>query len=1235
MSAFTFRHKSFLVAFTALVAWGGYAPDVQAKTPKNTVAAAPAASPLAAAKAKAEAAAKVGDTAGLAKANAEIAALAGALPAWAQQKQDAASAVPADKQRAVGMWSKMHQAAQAADAQGNMDRALDLAGRAAGVAKDNLGEGHMATLVSWEDLAGLLTKAGKLDEADVTYAKAIAAADAALGAAHPETLKIKAAYSAFLTQQVRFADALTLNTDALAAATPALGAEHPLTLDVALTLGRVQLIKGDAKGAAGQLETVCAAQRKVFGNWHPVLAQCLAARQSAVTALGDIEQAFALANEAVTIFKANGDAALSVRTDLGVLEQKRGHLPEARTLLEAVSKEAAAANDHEQDMSAKASLTEVLEDLGEQDAAETLGLSVLEDRTAALGTGHPDRLAALSTMGAIYRKQGRLVEAEHAFNEAYDAYNKVLGAKHPATIIAANNLGEILEKEGIFDRAEPYLRIAADSSRDAYGESNPTTLAAYNNLALLFESQGVFDKAEPLYKVVIAIESKGTGPRNAETIASVNNLAYLYMLQGNYAQAGDMFAQVLAAWEKAYGPKHINTMKALNNLARAHFRTGKVAEAEKEFDRALATRRQVLGEKHMDTLRSQHDLAVLYAGTNRREQAKALLLKTIASDEEVLGNQHPYTFEAMNTLAGVLVDMGDRPGALKVRQAIFERRNAFLDRMLYVTGSNAREGYIRLYQPELSAFVAQLVQQGGSEGARGIEQVSLARKGLLLKVASELQQVGRLSHDPEMTKLTDELVATRKKLASLTLAGPTPETRGTHVKTLSAMEERISVLEGELGRASARFRRTTEPATLDLLEGVLPKDAALVDFLIYGEEGTSHLAATILTFDGDKPVYNLVTYPDLAAINAGIQKYRTDIQKEDIEMEDLQDSGQATYDLVWKPLEQALGNHSKVYLVPDGMLNILPISALVTKDGKYLIEKVDMYVLGSSRDLLPSNIPPAKGGYIIDAGPDYNTDALPGKEEADQAKRRSATINADQRGGDLRGMASGLRGLHFDPLPGAEREGALIRKAVEGGGTVTTFYTKGDAQERTLHELKEPPEFLHIATHGFFLKPDDSLRKRLLSLQRGADIQLPPPGDNPLLRAGLAFAGINANAAVLGEIDTSNDGVLTALEVLSLDLSGTRLVILSACETGLGEIHEGEGVYGLRRAFQEAGVQSIINSLWEVSDAGTQTLMTAVYKRLLAGEAPHKALRDSQIEMLRKAEWSAPYIWSAFFMVGT
>ena len=333
---------------------------------------------------------------------------------------------------------------------------------------------------------------------------------------------------------------------------------------------------------------------------------------------------------------------------------------------------------------------------------------------------------------------------------------------------------------------------------------------------------------------------------------------------------------------------------------------------------------------------------------------------------------------------------------------------------------------------------------------------------------------------------------------------------------------------------------------------------------------------------------------------------------------------------MWEPLNPALKDRTDVYLVPDGTLNILPISALVEKNRKYLIERIDLHILTSSRDLLPSHIPAAKGGYMINAGPDYNTEEVTGKAVLEKARSRSANTDVQSA---IRGM-SGLRGLRFDPLPGAEKEGQLIQKTVEGQGKPTAIYSKANAQEKVLRDMKEPPEVLHIATHGFFLKADDTLRKRLLKLQRSSDFQFPPPGDNPLLRAGLAFAGINSNAQVLGDIDTDNDGVLTALEVLSLDLTGTRLAILSACETGLGEVHEGEGVYGLRRAFQEAGAQSVVSSLWEVSDAGTQTLMAALYKRLLAGKTPHDALREAQLEMLRNSQWSMPYIWSAFFMVG-
>ena len=1157
-----------------------------------------------------------------------------ALPAWVVEKQQAASAVPASKQRAVMLWNRAHQQAIASAGGGDLAKALEEANQALGIAKDNLGETHLATIISATDLAALQQMAGQVEASEANYQLALKLSQAALGDSHPETLKVAQALAGLYQSQAKFDQATKVYQAAAKASAAGLGAEHPQTISLQLAVVRSQINASKVKEAATLLDGTCNLSRKVYGEAHGEFTRCLAQQGALKRQQGDYNAAAGVYDQALSVQKLalapTDPLSLITRIDAGAVYHRQGRLAEARQVLEGAVRDAAAANDTSTELSAKGDLADVLDDVGEYDAAEAMAKEVLDKQTARLGAGHPNTLAAMSSLASVYRKQGRLVEAEKTFQEAWDRYHKVLGDDHRSTVIAANNLGEILEKEGIYERAEPYLRGALQGSRAAFGETHPATMTTMNNLALLYESQGVFDKAEPLYQSVITVFSKTIGPRHPDTIASTNNLAYLYMLKGEYERASVMFKQVYDAWVKAYGPKHQNTLKALNNLARSYAKMGKFKEAEPLFNQALAARRAVLGEKHIDTLRSQHDLAALYRSTKRLNEAETLLKSTLAADESVLGPAHPYTFETLNTLAGVQEDKGDIQAASQTRKTTFVRRTEFLNRVLYVTGDNAREGYVRLHQPELAAYVALLAKQDETVAGKALMEVSLNRKGMLLKVASEIQQVTRLSRDPELTKLTEQLTETRKRLAALTLSGPTEETKDNHVEVINGLEEQINTLQGMLGRSSVRFQQSVAPIGLDELVAALPANSALVDFFIYGEEGQSKLVAAVLRKDGDTPAYGLVKFDSVAAIDNAILKYRTDIQNEEIEIDDLLDSGESVYKLVWQPLERALKDRTNIYLVPDGTMNILPISALVEKNRKYLIERIDLHVLTSSRDLLPSRIPAAKGGYMINAGPDYNTDEVVGKAVLEKAKSRSAGADVQSA---VRGM-SGMRGLKFDPLPGAEKEGQLIQKTVEGQGKPTAIYSKAGAQEKVLREMQQPPEVLHIATHGFFLKADDTLRKRLLKLQRSSDFQFPPPGDNPLLRAGLAFAGINSNAQVLGDIDTDNDGVLTALEVLGLDLTGTRLAILSACETGLGEIHEGEGVYGLRRAFQEAGAQSVVSSLWEVSDAGTQTLMAALYKRLLAGKNPHDALREAQLEMLRNSQWSMPYIWSAFFMVG-
>ncbi|OAN44677.1 hypothetical protein A6A04_07560 [Paramagnetospirillum marisnigri] len=1166
---------------------------------------------------------------------AEITRLRDVLPPWVAEKQQAASGVPQAKQRAAVLWNRAHQQAIASAGGGDLPKAMEEASQALNIAKDNLGEGHLATIISATDLAGLQQLAGMSDAAEASFQLALKLSQASLGEGHPETLKIAQALASHYQSQAKMDAAVKTYQAAAKASATALGAEHPATLRLQMSVARSQVNASKVKDGEKLLDATCAAARKVYGAAHGEYSRCVAQQGAMKRHQGEYNAAAGLYDQALAIQKLalapSDPLGLTSRIDAGAVYHRQGRLAEAQSVLESVVKDAGAANDITNLLSAKGDLADVLDDRGEYDKAEAMAKEVLEAQTARLGAAHPNTLAALSSLASVYRKQGRLLEAEKTFQDALERYLKVLGPDHASSVIATNNLGEILEKQGIYERAEPYLRAALDSSRKAFGETHPTTMTTMNNLALLYESQGVFDKAEPLYQSVIAVFSKTIGPKHPDTIASTNNLAYLYMLKGEPERASAMFKQVHEAWSKAYGPRHQNTLKALNNLARAYHRMGKVKEAEPLLEQALASRRAVLGEKHLDTLRSMHDLGALYRTTKRLKEAEALLRKTLAADEAVLGPAHPYTFETLNTLGAVLEDKGDIKGAAEVRKTTFMRRTEFLNRVLYVTGDNAREGYVRLHGPELAAYVSALTKLDEETAGRSLMEVSLNRKGILLKVASEIQQMTRLSRDPELTKITDELSEVRKKLAALTLSGPTDETKDNHVEVINGLEEKVNTLQGALGRASARFQKSVAPIALDDLVKALPSGAVLVDFFIYGEEGTQKLVAAVMRKDGDTPSFGLVKYDALPPIDAAILKYRAEIQNEDVDIDDLLDLGQSVHKLVWQPLERLIKTSTKVYVVPDGGLNILPLSALVEPSRKYLIERIDLYVLNSTRDLLPSTIQAAKGGYMINAGPDYNTDEVVGKAVLEKARSRSAGSEFQNT---MRGGAAGMRGLKFDPLPGAEKEGQLIQKTVENQGKPTTVYSKADAQERVLREMNQPPEVLHIATHGFFLKADDTLRKRLLKLQRSSDFQFPPPGDNPLLRAGLAFAGINSNAAVLGDIDTDNDGVLTALEVLGLDLTGTRLAILSACETGLGEIHEGEGVYGLRRAFQEAGAQSVVSSLWEVSDAGTQTLMAALYKRLLAGKTPHDALREAQLEMLRNSQWSMPYIWSAFFMVG-
>ncbi len=1235
-------------------------------------------------------AARHGDTESAGLYNEIITELARAWPDWVEERLARAGGLTEEQavEDSYARWDELLASAHLALEDGDLEAAVEDGEAALDVAEASFGPNHLLTINSLRELAEIKYVAGDMLNAESLLNVAAERAADALGENHPETVAINGTVAALYEDQGRLEDALFLREINAEALTEALGPNHPDTLSENRARARLMGDLGRFEDAADLLDATCAGLETTLGRYHPSSAECLTQLGQLLESAGETDAARQVFSEALQIdsavLGATDPVVLLLRSDLAELMRRDAQFDAALAELEDLLATARTMYPDDVDLKAKiaSTLARVHEDMGNFKAALALKQEVYADRVERLGEDDPDTLAALSALGDVFLRMGQFGEAEDAYELALAGYLDIYGENHAATVAVMNNLGLTLEQAGLYDRAEPLLRQALTISQALLGPAHPTTLRNMNNLALLYESQGNFDRAEPLYRGPIEILTQDLGEDHPDTLAMVNNLAYLYMLEQDYPAAAEMFERVYQGWSRTLGPDNQNTLKGENNLARVYLALGRLDDAEVMFEDALARRRGSLGDRHIDVQRSMHDLADLYLAQGRLDEAEALLRDTLALNEAELGAQHPYTFETLGTLAEVLQAQGRLDDSIDVRSDIFERRTRFLDRMLWATSENAREGYIRLHRPELDAYVRASTELNSVDGGLALLNVALQRKGLLLRISAEIQQIANLGLNAELADLADQLTAKRKELAALTLAGPQDLTGDEHLSEIRALESEVEVLEGQLARESAVFRETSAAVDINDLLEQMPENAVLIDWLVYNDaDGTPQLAAGILARTAGEPVLGRVLYDDYAAVRSAISEYRELVQDQGAPDEEIVEIGQWIYEQIWKPVAEYIPDGARVYIVPDGALNIVPFEALVDADERFLLETTELVQLSTSRDLVPSTIPAAQGPVMVMAGPDYDTEDAAGPEVLAEVRSRAATratrsaqraaevqagepqvgelVAAGSRGlrstraarlrslspdeidsrsaaakATLRAASAGLRGLRFSPLPGAEREGQLIIEEVLDSGLANDMYAGKRAEERVLADLEQPPRVLHVATHGFFLKSNDELRKRLLKLQRSADVALPPPGDNPLLRAGLAFAGINSNAPYLGEIDTENDGVLTALEVLSLNLAGTELAVLSACETGLGEVHDGEGVYGLRRAFEEAGVKQIVMSLWEVSDAGTQALMTLMYANLLSGMEPREALRSAQRELMQDPRWGYPYIWAAFTIVG-
>jgi CHAT domain-containing protein len=812
-----------------------------------------------------------------------------------------------------------------------------------------------------------------------------------------------------------------------------------------------------------------------------------------------------------------------------------------------------------------------------------------------------------------------------------------------------------LQRESKFDQAIPLAERELTILKRLLGNEHPDVANRLSNLARLYEHQERYSEAELFYKQALEITKRLQSGNNISKssalqllVSSLTRLATFYRVHRRYNEAEPLYQQALEINQRELGKDDLSggLLFSLNNLAFVYEAQERYDKAEPLYRQALEMSRRLRENYSMDVLTSLDNLASLYILQGRYNEAEVLLREKLEREKPVhLGNSQ-YMGMSLSKLAVLYHAKGDYSLAMAFREQSLQQEETFLNRSLSYGSELNMISIMQILATNTSSVISFHLQTtpGNALAARLALTTILQRKGRILDLQTSNQRLLRKQLDPQGQKLFDDLFKARQQLAALIFQRSKTFSPEQYRDRVDQLNRQIEELEDQLSRRSADFREPIQPITLGAIQQLIPENSALVEIVkyrpfnpkkpeyrywstrgpteiwlppkeaegIYSEDkrfGPPRYAAYILHSNGDPKGIDL---GDAATIDQVLTEFRDSLQDSQAPIVQVKQAARKIDTLVMQPIRSLLGNTRSLLLSPAGALNLIPFEALVDEANRYLVETTTFTYLTSGRDLLrlqtsfPSKQPPLLlGDPYFERPPE--TIALQPPLSYQSPKTRSGNIFSQT----------------WQPLPGTEAEvqtlTALLKVPYPGSQSlIGTHASKG-----ALGQVRSPT-ILHIATHGFFL---DSPPPKSNSTPSA-----PTPIENPLLSSGLLLAGFKLQPT---KPDAQADnGILTALEVTGMDLLGTKLIVLSACNTGRGTLSTGEGVYGLRRAFVIAGAESQLFSLWRIDDGFTPKLMEAYYQKLLTGSGRSAALRQTQLELLQSQDYNHPYYWASFIPSG-
>ena len=790
-----------------------------------------------------------------------------------------------------------------------------------------------------------------------------------------------------------------------------------------------------------------------------------------------------------------------------------------------------------------------------------------------------------------------------------------------------------------YDKAEHYFQLVLDYCDTNSDQTPELCCKAMDDMGALKLGVVQSDEGFSYFESALSLAEKHFPPDHIIIADILVNIGHYYSSIADYRNSLSPYERALKIFENKFHPNHSSVLQIYFALGRLYLFEDDIGKALYFTEKAMVGIEKTLGTDSELYARCLFNLGFIHHGKKEFDQAEQFYSRAIDIWEKNLGP----TFQPQAITHTLLARLYAEKGDFEKASACLIKCHKIVDKSIDQITDFTSEGQ-QLYRAEEDIYTMQkyldLIGNYYREDRQKIKEafnVWLKGKGRILDLQARLYEFNLSGDNPESVKLFQELEKVRAKLSRMAFSKPGIMDGSQHEQKIEELQRKKNQLEAQLSRISKPFatKRKMAKAYSEQISKMLPNGSVLLEFArtqsilenSKGGVGNSYIAFILHANEGNN--VGMVDLGDADQIDSLITKYKIALAESNKGHDTAAvATSRELYDLIFHPLLKYISSSKNIFISPDGNLSLMPFEVLQNHDGSFLIEEYTINYLSAGRDFVGfTNDRSANGKCLLMGAPDFNLASLNIPPDGKASPPRSADLTE----------------LSFVPLNYAKTELEAISMVM--GADQSELHIGKDALEETLLNA-DHPAIIHLATHGFFLS-DQKLPGTGRGFQMAA---LPAAGEqsnlqvngkieieNPLLRSGILLAG--AKRSLAEGCTGFHDGIVTAEKILGMNLHGTEMVVLSACDTGLGEVRSGEGVFGLRRAFTQAGANSLVMSLWKVPDKETKELMIQFYRNIKSGTMNRcQALRQAILkekEIVRKRYGhDNPRYWGAFVFMG-